>query len=208
MKYSMIALVAVCAAGVTNAKADTLYLGVHGGFGSLNDDWTLQGAGTWTGTGTASGAVAGIQGGWEHPFQGGAIGAEADLSFLDLNSGFDGFEGIGVNASLLSSLRVRALLSNGPIRPFLTAGVGLGDLKYTEEGTFYGSSGNFVNQTKIGFVFGGGLDAKLSDQWTGRLEGLYYAFGNDSGSFSDTRTYSVNSNVFVVRAGLSYSFGP
>ncbi|MEO6609791.1 MAG: hypothetical protein ABIN69_15120 [Aestuariivirga sp.] len=194
--------------GVTEARADTFYAGIHGGFGSLNNDWTFDSyINPYTGTSSASGAVGGIQAGWEHPFQGGSVGVEGDLSFIDLNAGFDGSEGIGVDASLLSSLRLRASLSNGPIKPFLTAGVGLGKFSYTEQGSFFGSDGYAVDTTKLGLVVGGGVDTKISENWSGRLEGLYYLFGQDSGTFTDGNAYTVNSNVFVVRAGLNYSFG-
>lgn len=210
MKLRIVTLMAVCAAGITEAKADTFYAGIHGGFGSLNNDWTFQSySNPYTGTSSASGVVGGVQAGWEHPFQGGAIGAEADLSFLDLNAGIDGPEGIGVNANMLSSLRLRALFSNGPVRPFLTAGIGMGQFQYSEQGPFFvdNNLSLSVDKTKFGLVVGGGLDAKLSDHWSGRLEGLYYLFGKDSGSFSDENTYTVDSNVFVARAGLNYTFG-
>ncbi len=206
MKFRMLSILAVCAAGATEAHADTLYFGVHGGFASLSDNWTLSGLGTYNGASSASGVLGGLQVGWEHPFDNVAVGAEADLSFLNLNAGFDGFEGIGVDANLLSSLRLRAKLTNGPIMPFVTAGIGLGNFKYTELGTNFAGTGNSVDKGKIGVVVGAGFDANLASHWTGRLETLYYIFGNDSGVFSDNYLYTVNSNVFVVRAGLNYNF--
>ena len=204
MKYSTVALMAFGVLGVTEAKADTVHFGVHGGFGTLNSDWTLDP--NHVGTSSVGGAVAGIQAGWDHPLQGGSIGAEADLSFFDLNAGFDGGEGIGVKGSLLSSLRLRASLSNGPFKPFLTAGLGLGKFNYTEYAVGSIPGGDVIDTTRYGFVVGGGVDNQFSAHWSGRLEGLYYLFGQDSGSFADTRTYTVNSNVFVVRAGLNYNF--
>ena len=148
-----------------------------------------------------------------HDFNNVALGAEADLSFTNLNAGFDGAEGIGVDANMLSSLRLRAGLTNGPVMPYVTAGVGLGNFRYTQDGDWfqkYGSSS--VDKSKIGFVVGGGLEAKLTGNWSGRVEGLYYAFGSDSGIFPQGNypwayPYTVDSNVFVVRAGLNYNFG-
>jgi outer membrane immunogenic protein len=61
----------------------------------------------------------------------------------------------------------------------------------------------------MGRLVGGGLEYAFTNNWIGRVEGLYYFFkdskllvGSEDTGFAEIK------NAAVVRVGLSYKFGP
>jgi len=192
------------AADVSSAAADSFYIGLHAGIASLSADWELQGAGTYTGDISDSGFIGGVHAGFMHSFDQFMLGIEGDLSFTDLSEGFDGFEGIGVELDSLASLRIRAGWMIDNIMPYITAGVAHGDFEYTH---FFLGPFDSDNDSRFGFVGGGGVEIMFTEAWSGRAELLYYDFGSSSGTFGPGYSYDVDSDVTVVRAGLSYNFG-
>lgn len=197
---------------MSSAAADSLYVGVHGGFANLSTDWEMLACcpTTITGDDSGTGVLGGIHAGFMHYFDQFMLGVEGDLSFTDASAGFDGYEGIGVDLDFLASVRARAGWNiDDNVMPFLTAGVAFGDFEYHQEGTGFVVPPDSVSDSRVGFVVGGGVDVGFAEAWTGRVEVLYYDFGNASGNFSGNfpYDYEVDSNVTVVRAGLSYNFG-
>lgn len=194
------------AADVSSAAADSFYIGVHGGMADLSADWELQGFGTYTGNASDSAFIGGVHAGYMHEFDAWVLGVEGDLSFTDASEGFDGPEGIGVELNSLASLRARAGWKIDNIMPYLTAGVALGDFEYTQ---FLDGPVDSADDSRFGFVGGGGVEVMFTEGWSGRAEFLYYGFGSSSGTFPNGPgyQYDVDSNVTVVRAGLSYNFG-
>jgi outer membrane immunogenic protein len=68
--------------------------------------------------------------------------------------------------------------------------------------------------TRVGWVVGAGLEARLTGNWTGKIEGLYMHYGTVSGSvIHATATpplrfdYSSRITDVVVRGGINYHFG-
>ena len=70
------------------------------------------------------------------------------------------------------------------------------------------------DSTKFGWVIGGGVEARLGGNWTGKLEGLYMDYGRVSGSPVLATSaiplrfdYSSKVTDVVLRAGVNYHFG-
>jgi outer membrane immunogenic protein len=70
------------------------------------------------------------------------------------------------------------------------------------------------DSTKWGWVIGGGVEARLGGNWTGKLEGLYMDYGSVSGSPVLATSaiplrfdYSSKVTDVVLRAGVNYHFG-
>lgn len=68
--------------------------------------------------------------------------------------------------------------------------------------------------TRVGWVVGAGLEARLGGNWTGKIEGLYLDYGTVSGSVIHPTAaiplrfdYSSRITDVVVRAGVNYHFG-
>jgi outer membrane immunogenic protein len=68
--------------------------------------------------------------------------------------------------------------------------------------------------TRVGWVVGAGLEARLGGNWTGKIEGLYLDYGSVSGSVIHPTAaiplrFDYNSRItdVVVRGGVNYHFG-
>jgi outer membrane immunogenic protein len=146
-----------------------LYGGVHLGWGDA---------------GSADGVVGGAQVGYN--WQKGQIvyGLEADFSFTDISVENPVFE---ASIDWLATARGRVgFLFTPRVLGYATAGFGIG----RASGSFMGVSLGHDTETDV--VFGLGLEGKISDAMSLRVE--YLAFGNDI-------------DVDVVRAGLNFKLG-
>jgi outer membrane immunogenic protein len=117
------------------------------------------------------GMVVGAQLGYNWQSYHVVYGLEGDISFLDT----DAIDGLGSLRGRVGYLLLPNLLLYG------TAGLG------------FVSAGD----TEAGFVYGLGVEGKLTDTMSARLE--YLSFDNDSGRGNDD-------GISVIRAGLNFKF--
>jgi outer membrane immunogenic protein len=154
----------------------------------------------------ASGFVGGVYGGYNWQAGNLVFGLEGDATWGDINKAERNIFATGDELKLannfLGSIRGRLGVTSGAALFYATAGIAFGDfdLSYREPGfaTFK------VSDSRTGFVVGGGVDYMFTPNFVGRVEGLYYSFGDifkDDG-LGDNLKY----DTFVVRGGLSYKF--
>jgi iron complex outermembrane receptor protein len=115
--------------------------------------------------------------------------------------------------------RLGAIITPGTIA-YVTGGLAVGEVMTA--GTVFGfnGDGNPVNtivsshNTKAGWTAGGGLEARLFGNWTGKLEYLYLDLGSvttvPTPAAGSTVAAAFNSRVTdnLVRLGINYKFGP
>jgi outer membrane immunogenic protein len=102
---------------------------------------------------------------------------------------------------------------------YVTGGLAYGEIK--TEGAFSSFIGiNTVSvaafsqsTTKSGWTVGGGIEGRLSGNWTGKIEYLYMDLGTVSGTVVNTpaligANWSSHITDNIVRVGLNYKFGP
>src|SRR5262245_38233162 len=102
---------------------------------------------------------------------------------------------------------------------YITGGLAYGELKtdlllsgFTPFGVPVSVAAS-QKDTKAGWVVGGGIEGRLWDNWTGKLEYLYMDLGEASGSIINTAAGSGapwSSSRFhdnILRAGINYKFG-
>jgi outer membrane immunogenic protein len=103
---------------------------------------------------------------------------------------------------------------------YVTGGGAYGRVNQTVEATSsVTNSGTFATastiENKFGFVVGGGLEASLGGNWTGKIEYLYMDLGSTATPLSGTLApatpfkFSASGTIRdnIVRAGLNYRFG-
>ena len=132
-------------------------------------------------------------------------GIEADVSFSD-------------NVDYLASLRARLGYAVNDLLIYATAGVAFAGI---DDSQLYweGRRGNYPvgesddDDSKVGFVVGGGAEFKFAPNWSLGLEGLYYFFADSDDSYSWDKyckeyklTHEDDNDMLVVRARLSYHF--
>lgn len=113
-----------------------------------------------------------------------------------------------------STLRARAGLATGRALFFATAGLAVGNI---ETDTLIVTADNDFGSretTRAGWTAGGGAEVALRGNWTARVEYLYLDFDGFSFDIPSSQnpaftfTSDVDPNFHVVRAALTYRFGP
>ncbi len=177
-----------------------LYAGLHGGynFGGIDDHTRRASLGL---DGGALGAHAGYN--WQTgPW---VIGAELDATWADADSRktFGGPVTIDARNDWLASARLRAGYTlNNIFMLYATGGVAFAGY---DVGIADAMGSRRAQEGLFGYVVGGGLDVKLTQTISGRVEALYYGFDDKAFSFPDGRS-SFDADVTTVRAGLTYHF--
>ncbi|MET0629371.1 MAG: outer membrane protein [Xanthobacteraceae bacterium] len=122
------------------------------------------------------------------------------------------------------TLRGRVGVTFAPtVLAYVTGGLAYGEIK--TEGTLVNtpafalpvSTAFSHSVTKTGWTVGAGLEARLWDNWTGKIEYLYMDLGTVSGTIAPPATppfgliganYSSRITDNILRVGLNYKFGP
>ena len=103
---------------------------------------------------------------------------------------------------------------------YVTGGLAVGEVMTA--GTIFGfdAAGDFINtgfgihRTRLGWTAGGGVEARLIGNWTGKIEYLHMDFGSftitpgleSNATVAATFTSRITDNL--VRAGINYKFDP
>jgi len=142
-----------------------------------------------------SGFAGGGQIGWNQQSDAFVWGLEADIEDINAKSssnfsgatdpvGFVNAGGERSSVDWLGTVRLRAGWAFDRALLYATGGLAFGGTKSSSGSqgtdgsttdTFYGSK----SDTRTGWTLGGGLEYALSDNWSGRIEGLYYDLGSD-----------------------------
>jgi outer membrane immunogenic protein len=219
------------------------YAGINAGYGSDNRDVTFNGDpvdfGFAIATGlaagrlspSATGALGGIQAGYNYQMGSGVIGVEIDYDFANIrgSSTFNALVAPFQNTAerkitSLGTLRARAgFLPWSPLLLYVTGGLAYGNTRLTITEAFLGnclagagcetasSSG-----TAAGWTAGGGAEWMFAPRWSLKAEYLYVDLGNRSATLSAPPPILLPGNFYtgstsfrenIVRVGLNYKFG-
>ena len=197
-----------------NAQGNTTWDGFYAG---------LNAGGLWSSTsasivenntgggfnGTGSGFVGGAQAGYNYLVGAVLLGGEIDFQGSTLSTNVTGgtsMSSINANATLpwFSTFRVRAGYPVGKVMPYVTGGAvwGRQRLQGSDSATgYFDASNNFWTYT-----FGGGVEGRLNDRLSAKLEYLW--IGTPDSPLSTPATASVDQRAIgnLVRVGLNYRF--
>ena len=89
---------------------------------------------------------------------------------------------------------------------YATAGVAWTELELSVKDVFTGGVITASDtRSMVGYVVGGGVEAKFSQNLSGRIEALHYGFDDDVAFAGGNGTkVNISRDATVVRAGLSY----
>lgn len=182
-----------------------IYLGINGGYGFGNSQWT--GGGLSTGNFDTSGGLVGGTLGANFQTDAFVFGVETDLDWTGITGSIAGACLSGVTLGpcqtsndWLGTLRGRIGYAADRILFYGTAGGAYGNVQATAFGVTN-------SQTQFGWTAGAGVEAAFADNWTARVEYLYVDLGNAScGSACGGAPVSVSFTQSLVRAGVDYKF--
>lgn len=180
-----------------------LYLGAHAGWGTGEVETDIGDVDV---DGVLGGGLIGFN--WQFD-PNWVAGVEADFSF----SGVDGSENLGTivfgnqavtarlkaEADWLATIRGRVGYAFDDFMLYGTGGIAFADVDVQASlGALTSSDSN----THVGWTIGGGLETRLAENITGRVEYLYYDFGEETylgGIDADLKLHT-------VRAAVTYKF--
>ncbi len=169
------------------------YWGVSGGYGW--GDTTHSGAvmgGSFDANGWLLGGTLGMN--WQ---AGQAVfGLEADMSWANL----DGSAGpLETNLNWLGTGRARAGYAIDNYLFYVTGGAAWGKVE-AANALFGGGS-----ESRLGWTVGGGVESRISQNWSAKLEYLYVDLG-DKNTYTAAGPVDVSLKSHIVRLGLNYRF--
>ena len=198
---------------------DGLYAGINygGGAGRASQSDILFDRGHYDVSGGLIGGTVGYN------FQHGSLvyGVEGDLDYTTIKGATSGnttvFGPCGLTTSIncdtklnwLGTARARIGVAVDRLLPYVTAGAAFGSLKSSEGEPPFGLFGSGTS-TRVGWTAGAGVEARLDDRWSAKLEYLYVDLGNREGFVEQLGALSLSESVsfrtHILRSGLNYKF--
>lgn len=154
---------------------------------------------------SSSGAVFGAGLGYNFDLGDFVIGVEGDINYLTNENTLDMKSTVDADYDWFATGRLRAGFDLDGTLIYATGGAAW--LAADFEGTIFGQSGT-DHQTYFGWTAGGGIEHMFSDSLSLRVEGLYADFPSEDVNLDDgdPAFIEIESDVFLVRAGLSWRF--
>jgi outer membrane immunogenic protein len=180
------------------------YIGINGGGGWGKSNW--KGANEFDVSGGMIGATVGYN--WQ--FGTWVVGGEADIDWTNIKGSTNTAVGCGAGCQtendFLATIRGRVGYSFDRFMPYVTGGLAIGNIKATYPTL------STVDETKVGWTVGTGVEFAFAPQWTAKVEYLYVDLGEVTcgvGSacyFGATANNKVDFHANIVRGGVNYRF--
>jgi outer membrane immunogenic protein len=193
------------------------YLGINGGFGDGNSNWT-DGAVGETGRFPISGYLVGGTVGAIYQIGAYVFGIEGDLDWTNLHGGSGSTcgaisdlvpppTGCQTQSEWLGTIRGRVGYAFNNVLIYGTGGAAVGNIQ-----TGLIPPSTFDSTTEVGWTVGAGLEVAFAPNWTAKAEYLFVdlpdatctTVANCGGAVGS----SVSFNESIVRAGINFKFGP
>ena len=175
------------------------------------------------GTFDVGGAIAGVTLGYNWQRDNLVYGLEGDLDYSWIRGATSGdgltvppcgfassFGNCDSKLRWLATARARVGVAWDRLLPYVTGGVAIGSLDVSE-GDLVSTLTGSGTVTRTGWTAGGGIEAKIDDRWTAKLEYLYVDLGSGDG-FTEpflggtTVTETVGFRTHILRSGINYRF--
>jgi outer membrane immunogenic protein len=224
------------------------YIGINAGgaWGHVDQSTTIPNVGfptpftrTFSDSGSDSSFTGGGQAGcnWQAA-QYWLLGVEGDFNYAHLKRSqnfsavFNGEDTIGrqeTKLRWLATMRGRLGATWNATLIYVTGGLAFGDVNSTVNAQIIDPNGDSTatlsgsySQIRTGWVIGGGIEHKLTNQWSAKIEYLHFDLGSFSYNVNQTRlvgnpvspfiptawTANGSMNGDIVRVGVNYKFGP
>jgi len=147
------------------------------------------------------------------------VGLEGEIGYFGLDrtdTDWDDSVLVGVKATWYGTARGRVGYVTGPSLLYATGGAAFVHIEDTFGGVVAGTSAPAVapvtgSTTRTGWTAGGGIETKLSQNWSAKSEYLYIDAGTTSflsNPFGGPNTVTNFNNRFhIIKSGLNYKFG-
>jgi outer membrane immunogenic protein len=198
-----------------------LYAGVNygGGAGTASQSDSVYDRGTYN---VGGGVVGGTVG---YNWQRGSLvyGLEGDLDYSSIKGGssgivnfttppcgvFSSFGNCDTRLNWLGTARARIGVAWDRLLPYVTGGLAVGSL-HSSEGDLQSPLTGSGSVTRAGWTAGAGIEARIDNRWSTKLEYLYVDLGSGTVFTEPFGGATVSENVtfrtHILRGGLNYRF--
>jgi outer membrane immunogenic protein len=143
------------------------------------------------------------------------VGVEGDLGWLGLdrtNTEFNDNTLVGLKTDWYATARARAAYVTGPSLLYLTAGGAFVHLRDEFGGDLTTQGPTFASATRASWTAGGGIETKVSRNWSAKTEYLFIDRGDSVNFIANPRgtngvPASFDQSFHVIKSGLNYRFG-
>jgi len=184
-----------------------IYIGINGGYGFGQSNWTAPPPTGSTGNFSTGGGLVGGTIGANYQWSQFVLGIEADGDWQNVN----GSVGCGTpggfptscqtQSDWLATVRGRAGYAWDRVLFYGTGGAAFANVQAGSANT-----GSFDTGTQIGWTAGAGIEYAFMPNLTGKVEYLYVDLGNLSCNVNCAAGTSVTFTENIVRAGINYKF--
>lgn len=182
------------------------YLGIHVGAGANTGGGSTASLVPFQDVTTSvpAGVVGGVHAGYGQKVNGNFYaGLEGDLDISAVDSGGNGLITATSKNKWLTSIRARVgYIPVSHLLLFATGGWGWSGGQFAFSDPMMTTT---TSPTVNGFVWGGGLEVALSQNWLARAEYLQYDFGSTTVA-APVAAFTLSDKVQVIRGGLTYKF--
>jgi len=189
-----------------------LYFGVHGGYGWGDADasFAFEDTDAEPNDHDPDGAFVGAQIGYNWQWNQLVLGVEADYSAAMLHDHVTGPSPLGptttdVDIEQLATVRGRVGWAMGQWMPYVTGGWAWADVERNYFGPLPATSDS---QDHSGWVAGVGAEYAITNNWTAKLEYMYYDLGEENYDVPAPGGDGVDADIKIhtVRFGINYKF--
>jgi outer membrane immunogenic protein len=182
------------------------YLGINGGWGFGQSDWTLNNTTFSTGNFNVNGGLIGATAGFNWWASGWVLGLEGDFDGSWIDGKSSACTAVSVNGAQcetknkwLATIRPRLGYAADRVLFYVTGGVAFGDVVVN-------TTTNWQSADKTGWTAGGGLEGAFADHWTARVEYLFVDLTNSTFTPVVGTNITTKFNANLIRAGVDYKF--
>jgi outer membrane immunogenic protein len=194
-----------------------IYLGINGGVGTANSNWSDGPIGT-TGSFPTSSFLIGGAAGINYQLGEYVFGIEGDGDWTNLHGNSGSSCGAistvvtppvssQTQSQWLATVRGRVGYAVDRILLYCTAGAAFGNIQ-----TGLNPPSTFDSSVETGWTVGAGLENAFAQNWTAKIEYLFVDLPNGScttiGNCGGAAGSIVTFNENIIRAGLNFKFGP
>jgi len=192
------------------------YVGAHVGYGEadVNGEFDQEDTGLIFGL-EPNGLIGGVHAGFDWQISSFVLGVEGDFSWADweddIGPNIDG-ENASAEVDWLATLRARLGFALDNFLVYGTVGGAWADAEYTANDPIEGPpfSGS-VDFDDIGLVAGGGVEWGIAENWSWKLEGLWFNFDDNEDASgltgdSDPGDFAELDDAWLVWTGIRFRF--
>ncbi len=177
------------------------YVGGHGGYALLDASNSVNAVAPQNWNQKADGFLGGVLVGYNFDMDGYVLGFEADAGFGDINDRETrpGIGGVKITHHGQHTFRLRGGVTYGPALFYATGGLALADFRARSP---IGNDKDFF----FGFTVGGGVEAKITENWSLRAEYLYGNYGRETLNLGAVPVRA-DFETHNFRVGFAWHFG-